>query len=181
MSGLKITKGEESMFNNNAESKLIAIFIASIALLGGCGGGGSNGPVISTDLFPMAHAYAAQTAAGRNSNFIATQGGMTFCSGRGNITDAPATTSTTFNITPASSVPAVLAAETLTVNWTNCMPPSTTVPVTLYYTPNTFVPLGMTGTNSPGGNYGAYLMAATNPATVTVGASGVIGTENLYK
>ena len=167
------------MFNRTISFVSISV---AIALLSGCGGGGgSNGPVISTDLFPMAQAYAVQAVAGRNSNFIATQGGMTFCSGSGNITDAPATTSTPFNITPtSSSVPAVSAAETLTVNWTNCIPPSTTVPVTLYYTPTTFVPLGMTGTNSPGGNYGAYLTAATIPATVTVGASGVIGTENLY-
>lgn len=173
------------MFNNNAGSELIAIFIASIALLSGCGGGGggSSGTVTSTDVFPIAQSAAANTAAGRSSNFTATQrlysltNGIASCSGSGNITDAPATTSTTFNITPASSVPALSAAETITLNWTNCTPASNADTKTVYYNPSNYLPLGF---NSPGVNYGAYLTAATIPATVTVGASGVRGTENLY-
>lgn len=164
--------------------KLSAIFIlASIVLLSGCGGGGGSsgpsGPVTSTDSFPLAQAVATNTAAGENRNFsaTATATGTASCSGSGNITSAPATTSTTFNITPTNTVSALSAVSTITLNWTNCTPASSVTTETDYYNPSNYLPLGF---NSAGVNYGAYLTAPTIPTTVTVGATGILGTVNLY-
>jgi hypothetical protein len=163
--------------------KLSAIFIlASIVLLSGCGGGGGSsgpsGPVTSTDSFPLAQAVAAKTAAGENRNFSATATGTASCSGSGNITEAPGTTATSFfYITPTDTVSALSAVRTITLNWTNCTPASSVATETIYYNPSNYLPLGF---NSTGVNYGAYLTAPTIPATVTVGATGIIGTENLY-
>lgn len=158
--------------------KLAILITASIYLLNGCGGGGgSPGPIASTYSFPFAQAYAAQAAAGRNSSFTATQTGTSYCYGSGSLTDAPATTSTTFDITPASAVSAVSAVETLSWTWVNCLPATSTTTSTKYYTPGTFVPLGF---DSPGVNYGVYLTPPTIPASVRVGDTGIIGTENLY-
>jgi len=122
-------------------------------------------------------AFAASWATGESRNFTATQTGSVSCSGTGNITVAPASTSTTFDITPTHTVAAVSAVETLTLNWTNCLPASNSTTATGYYTPGTYVPLGF---NSVGANYGAYLTAPTIPTTVTVGGTGIMGTENLY-
>lgn len=160
------------------DNKLAILVTASIYLLNGCGGGGrSTGPIASTDSFPFAQAFAARAAAGRHSYFTVTQAGTSYCYGSGSVADAPATTSTTFYITPASAVSAVSAVETLSWNWMNCTPLTNTVTLTIHYTPGTFVPLGF---NNPVVNYGAYLTPPTIPASVHVGDTGVTGTENLY-
>jgi hypothetical protein len=158
--------------------KLAILITASIYLLNGCGGGGgSPGPIASTYSFPFAQSFAAQAAAGRTSYFNATQIGISTCYGSGSVADAPATTSTTFYITPASAVSAVSAVETLSWSWMNCTPLTNTTTSTKYYTPGTFVPLGF---DNPGVNYGAYLTPPTIPASVHVGDTGITGTENLY-
>ena len=159
-------------------NKVATLITASIYLLNGCGGGGgSTGPIASTYSFPFAQAFATQAATGRSSYFTATQTGTAFCYGSGSVTDAPATTSTSFDITPASAVSAVSAVETLSWNWMNCTPLTNTATSTIYYTPGTFAPLGF---NAPGVNYGAYLTPPTIPVSVHVGDTGITGTENLY-
>ncbi|OIQ96950.1 hypothetical protein GALL_210170 [mine drainage metagenome] len=165
-------------------NKYLNALVASTfaAILTACGGGGTTavtptGPVTSTLSFPVAQAMATDASAGSSSNFTIAQTGSVSCSGSGNITRAPATTSTTFNITPTNTVSALSAVETITLNWTNCTPSTSVTTATLYYTPTTYVPLGL---NSVGVNYGAYLTAPSYPATVMVGGTGIIGTENLY-
>lgn len=157
--------------------------VLSLAImLTGCGGGGSTaagptGPVASTLSFPVAQAMATDATAGSSYNFTAAQTGTVTCAGSGSITRAQATTSTTFNITPTTAVPAMSAVETFTLNWTNCTPASAATTATQYYTPTTYVPLGF---NSVNVNYGAYLTAPSYPATVMVGGTGIIGSEDLF-
>ncbi len=59
---------------------------------------------------------------------------------------------------------------------TNCTPASTAQTFTSYVDSN-YVPLGF---NSAGINYGVYLTPPSIPTSVVVGATGIIGTENLY-
>jgi hypothetical protein len=80
-------------------------------------------------------------------------------------------------MTPSNSVPALSSVQTITTNWTNCTPASSATTATGYYNASNYLPLGM---NSPGVNYGVYQTAPTIPATISVGGTGIIGTENLY-
>ncbi len=165
--------------SNLLRSILVSCVVITLTGCGGGGGGasGPSGPVTSTLSFPVAQAMATVVAAGSSNNFSMTQTGSVSCSGSGNITRAPATTPTTFNITPTNTVPALSAVETITLNLTNCTPASSASTATLYFTPTTYVPLGL---NNVGVNYEAYLTPANIPATIMVGATGIIGTINLY-
>jgi hypothetical protein len=158
--------------------------VTSLLLVGltGCGGGGSStpaasGPVPSTSTFPFQQAFTGLVATGWNKTFSITQTGTVACSGTGSRTVAPATTSTTFSITPTNTVPALSAVQTITWNWTNCSPASNASTFTGYYNSSNYLPLGV---NSPGVNYGVNLTPPSYPATVTVGGTGITGTQNLY-
>jgi hypothetical protein len=94
------------------------------------------------------------------------------CSGTGTKASSAAATSTTFE-----SLPALSATSTLTMSLTGAgCTPSIAQSSTSYFDTN-YVPRGF---DSVGVNYGVYLIAPIIPATVTVGGTGLIGTETLY-
>lgn len=151
-------------------------FVFTLLLLAGlssCGGGGESapaaalGPVVSTLSFPVQSGYKTLIANGLSKNFTVSGS----CSGTGNRAVAPATTPTNFEGKAAFS-----AVGTLTMSLTDCTPASTAQSFTSYYDSN-YVPLGF---YSVGINYGVYLTPPTIPTSVIVGATGIIGTENLY-
>lgn len=153
--------------------KKIAIGAAAVILasaLSGCGGGGSGGsvqaPTVVTS-FPLQAGYKALAASGLQKDF--TVSGT--CGGSGRKTVSPASTAATFE-----GKSALASTVTLTMNLTNCTPASTAQSFTTYADSN-YVPLGF---NSVGVNYGVYLTPPTIPTSVSVGATAIIGTENLY-
>lgn len=147
---------------------LYAIVFALTACGGGGGGGNAppTGPVTSTLSFPIQTGYKAILATGLSKNFTVSGS----CSGSGTKTSSPATTASTFE-----GVNGFSASATLTMSLTNCTPSSTAATSTAYYDSN-YNPIGM---NSVGINYGVYA-SFVMPASVTVGNTGTIGTENLF-
>lgn len=157
--------------------KLISKMMLPIALvvgLAGCGGGGgggggapaATGPVTSTLSFPIATGVRALTANGLSKNFTVTGS----CTGTGTKTVAPATTGAIFEgVTGFSSVSTITA--TLAAGCNSISQSSTS------YVDTNYTPLGF---NSIGVNYGVYLTPPAYPTSVSVGATGIIGTENLY-
>lgn len=165
--------------------KLTSLLLLTGVILFGCGGGSGGGavppvgpaapvgPVASTLSFPLLQGYKALVAAGATKTFIVSGS----CTGSGNKTSAPATTPAAFEANPA----ALSAAMTLTATLANApgiagCHPTLAVTSTGYFD-STYTPLGF---NSPGVNYGVYLIAPNIPATAVVGGTGVIGTETLY-
>lgn len=154
-----------------------ALVLFTSALLTGCGGGGggaaASGPVISTLPFPLQSAYKTLVANGSTKTFVVSGA----CTGTASKTTAAAITPAVFEANPA----ALSAATTFTATLTNSpgfvgCPPALAQTSTDYYDIN-YVPLGF---NSPGVNYGVFLVSPTIPATVVVGGTGVIGTITLY-
>ena len=144
-----------------------------LVALSGCGGGGggSSGPVTSTQSFPLQSANKSTEANGWSKSF--TVSGT--CSGTGNYAKAPANTPATFE-----GIAGFSAAVTITMSFTNCTPASIAQSETAYYDSN-YVPLGYnTGTSSADANYGVFLTPPSIPVSVTVGGTGIIGTETLY-
>lgn len=132
----------------------------------------------SPSIFPLSQAMKSFVTRGFSSNFfVQQQTGNIVCSGYGNRTVAPAATLTTFNVTPTEIIPVFSAADTITINLTNCTPAYSATIDTLYYDTNNYVLLGF---NSPGFDYGAYLEEPFRPVTVSIGDTGIIGTEYLY-
>jgi len=157
----------------NTKIKTISV-AASIALLYGCSGGGGGavapaGPVISTLSFPLQSADKTTVANGWAKTF--TISGT--CSGTGSITRAPATTAATFE-----GVAGFSAEERINFTYTNCTPATTALTATSYYDSN-YVLLGFNSTG-PNYGYGLFLTPPTMPTSVTVGETGVVGTETLY-
>ena len=151
------------------------IGLCLVALLSACGSGGGgggpaapSGPVASAQSFPLQSAYKALIASG--STRTATISGT--CSGTATFTTTPATGGATFENTPGR----LSATSTQTTNLTNCTPASNTQNLTEYYDTN-YVPLGF---NISGGDYGVFLTPPLFPASVTVGNTGTIGTDNIY-
>lgn len=151
---------------------IIGVFL--VALLTACGGGGgggavvASGPVTSTLSFPLQSAYSAYVAAATSKSF--TISGT--CTGSASITKAAAAGEATFEGVSGR----LSSVATTIINFTNCTPSSSVSTTTGYYDTN-YVPLG---SSTVGGNYGVYLTPPTVPSTVTVGATGVIGTQTLY-
>lgn len=150
------------------------VFLGTVAasLLSGCGGGGGGGavsaaPAASITSFPLQTGYKALIANGFSKSFTVSGG----CTGSGTKTLAPATTAATFEGHVALS-----STVTGTLSLTNCTPASAAQTSTTYVDTN-YVPLGF---NSVGVNYGVYLTPPTIPATVSVGGTAAMGTENLY-
>lgn len=143
-------------------------------VLAACGGGGSSGPsgpVASTLSFPLRSGYNTTVANGLSKSF--TISGT--CSGTGNRAQAPATTAATFE-----GVAGFSATSSLTMSFTNCTPASIAQSLTSYWDSN-YVPRGFnTGASSAAPNYGVYLTPPSIPTSVTVGGTGIIGTETLY-
>jgi hypothetical protein len=137
---------------------------------GGGGGGGSTSPIgntPSTLSFPAQTAYGSRVAAGSDDNFSI--GGT--CTGTAKITNGAATTST------FEGVSGLAAAQTATVNFSNCFPAQSTASGTNYYD-STSTPLGST---VAGLEYSKFVSAPTPlPASVMVGANGTIATLTTY-
>jgi len=149
--------------------QLCLCILGIAALVSGCGGGDSSasGPISSSLSFQLQSGYKNLIRNGYSKSF--TVSGT--CNGSGTKLSAPANTSSTFeNVTGFS------ATETLTMTLTNCTPASSTQAYTDYYDTN-YVPLGFV---TAGVNYGVWSSPPSIPATVTVGATGVIGTQNYY-
>lgn len=147
-----------------------AIAIPVLFLLAGCNSDDSDTavspPTPSTLSFPLESAYKTLIADGWAKG-ITVSGD---CSGSGNRTTAPATTPATFE-----GVAALSAVTTITISLTNCTPTSIAETAT-NYTDSNYVPLGIVHP----GNYGVFLTPPTIPTSVTVGATGTIGTMSLY-
>lgn len=146
-------------------------------LLTACGGGGSSttaGPVTSTLSFPLQSGYKTLIANGLSKNFTATITGPALpvtCTGSGNKSSSPATTAATFE-----GVAGFSATATFTMTLTNCTPASTAQTSTAYFDSN-YVQLGV---DSVGVNYAVFLNPPNIPTSVTVGGTGIIGTQTLY-
>lgn len=149
----------------------IALLLSASALLTACGGGAApttpTGPVVSTLSFPLQSADKTTIANGFTKTMLISG----TCSGTGSNTASPATTSAVFE-----GVAGFSSIRTITMSFTNCTPVSIAQTATAYYD-NNYLPHGM---NSVGVNYGVFLTPPTIPASVTVGGTGVIGTETLY-
>lgn len=152
------------------QSALLGLASGFVLILAGCGGGGggSSGPVTSTLSFPLLSGFQTLVATGYSKSF--TISGT--CGGSGSLAKSPANTSTTFE-----SQSALSATATLTASLTGCTPNSLASTATEYYDSSNYYPLGF---NSPGVNYGVYLTPPTIPSSVTVGSTGILGTETLY-
>lgn len=160
----------------------VFVGVVGSAVLAACGGGGGGGtpaptgPVVSTLSFPLQSAVNSETASGSILTLHATGTSATqvtdgLCTGTVTQTDGPATTATTFEGSPALS-----RVSVVTITFTNCTPASTTGTETDYFNSN-YVARGL---NIQGGKYGVYLTAPVIPSSVTVGATGIIGTLTYY-
>jgi len=146
----------------------------TLAILSGCGGGGSSttpaatGPVASTLSFPLLSGFQTDSANG----FAKTVTITGTCNGSGNVSSSPANVAVTFEGQAALS-----GTRTITASFTNCTPSSLAQTSTSYYNSSNYYPLGF---NSVGVNYGVYLTPPVIPSNVTVGGTAIIGTETLY-
>lgn len=152
----------------------------AVALLSACGGGGgssgssSTAPSVATFNYQAAVTKMYQT--GQNVSFNASLSGSTSCSGSGSYVQSPATTATTFNITPTQSVNALSGTETITINWTNCTPASLVISATDFINTSATTSIGFLRT----GDYEVNTVLPVYPTTVHVGDSGSLGTTELY-
>ena len=159
---------------NTFQFSVISLLFAALSGCGGGGGGGTStpsGPITSTLSFPLQSAYKTLVANGLSKGF--TISGT--CSGTGNRAQAPATTAATFE-----GVAGFSATSSITFSFTNCTPASIAQSSTAYWDSN-YVPHGFnTGASTASANYGVYLTPPFVPMSVTVGGTGIIGTETLY-
>lgn len=153
-------------------SKKFMSVVCLSALISACGGGGGGGTPAasvaapSTLTFPIQTGIRALTANGLSKNFTVSGS----CTGSGTRTSSAATTPATFE-----SIVGFSSTTTLTIN---AVAPCTSIAQTsTSYVDSNYV---ATGFNSIGVNYGVYLIAPSYPSSVTVGSTGVIGTETLY-
>ncbi len=163
---------------------LLTLLVVATLIIAGCGGGDGGGdsseqavPVTTTATFPVSQAMKTLVVSGFSSDFTAQQTGADLCNGSGNRTASPATTPTTFNVTPTETIDSYSSVQTITLNWTNCTPAYSATTLTAYYDASNYLPLGF---NSPGVNYGVYLEEPAYPLTVSIGDTGIIGTVDLY-
>ncbi len=148
--------------------KVLAAFLFAVSIAG-CGGGSGGGTVqaASAPSFPLQAGYKSLVANGLAKTFSISG----TCAGSGSKTAAPATTATTFN-----GVAALSSAITISMSLTNCTPASVAQTSTSYVDSN-YVPLG---DNSAGAGYGVFLAPLSIPASVSVGDTATVGTENWY-
>ena len=163
--------------------KLTAVSTLLALILIGCGGGGggSSGSTtpatsVAAPVFNYKTASVALHNSGQSVSFTATQTGNASCNGSGVITVSPATTPTTFYVTPSQAANAFMATSTVTLNWSNCTPATTTISEIDYFDSSSLLPLGFNSSSS----FGVFLNPPAYPTTVTVGETGTIGTMNLY-
>lgn len=149
----------------------LAVLLSVAAMIAGCGGGGGNtssGPVASTLAFPLQSAIRTFFANGTGVSQAFSVSGSCTESGTQSITAA--TTSTTFEGSPAFS-----ATQTTTYTASNCR----SVPVTYtgtFYVDTNYDELGASST----GLYRVFQPTPTLPASVHVGDTGSYGTAYQY-
>jgi len=160
--------------------KSAASLLVSTLILIGCGGGGGGGSSASTSITPAVFNYKSASVAlhntGQSVNFAATQTGTASCNGSGAITVSPATTATTFYVTPSQGISAFMATSTINLNWSNCTPATTTISEIDYFDASSLLPRGFSTNNG----FGVFLNPPAYPSTVAAGETGTIGTMNLY-
>jgi hypothetical protein len=139
-----------------------------VALLAGCGGGGSSsGPATSTLSFPLQTGFRALIVAGSSNNF--TISGT--CGGTATLTRGAATASTFEGLAGFSYV------STLTANLTNCTPATLAATATNYFDTN-YAPLG---SSTPAGEYTKFVTVPPPiPASVKVGDTANYATQTNY-
>ena len=151
--------------------RLLKFFLLTLTLtISACGGGGSStasGPVASTNTFNVRSGYTRLSASGF-SKTLAISG---TCTGTLTITDAPATTSATFESQSALSGSSVMSA---TLN--GCTPASSISTETRYFDSN-YAPLGY---SVVGGDYGVWASPAVLPTSAKVGDVAIVGTINKF-
>lgn len=158
--------GREKLFNVIKSSLTL---IASAALIAGCGGGGgdSGSSATTTTNYPLQAGYKARISAGANDNFSITG----TCAGTATITTSSSSASTFETIAGFS------AAQTITINLTNCVPATNAVSGTSYFDTN-YTPLG---SSVPGTEYVKFAtLPPAIPASVKVGDTAVYATFNTY-
>ncbi len=160
--------------NTLKKSITYAIGLPILLTLASCGGGGGGAaatvviPVSSTLSFPLKAADDLLTVNGYSKTFNVSGS----CTGTGTDTTTPATTVATFETVSGFS-----STGTFSMNLPGCPTLSGATPSTTYYYDGSYVPQG---SNTLGVAYGVFTVRPIVPTTVLVGASGVIGTENLY-
>lgn len=145
---------------------LLLTLTLTISACGGGGGSTASAPVASTNTFNIRSGYTKLSINGFTKTL--TISGM--CTGTLTITDAPATTSTTFENQIAFSGSSVIST---TLN--GCTLASSIRTETRYFDSN-YVPLGY----SVVGNYGVWASPAVLPTTAKVGDVAIVGTINEF-
>lgn len=142
---------------------------AGLSLLAGCGGGGGDGggAATATTSFPLKAGFSARVAGGSTDNF--TVSGT--CAGTATFTNGAATVSS------FEGVAGFAAAQTVTVNLTNCTPATNAVSGVGYYD-GSYSPLG---SSILGVEYAKFLAAPPPlPTSVKVGDAAVYTTLTTY-
>jgi hypothetical protein len=158
------------------------LVMSAVALLTACGGGGSSSssssgnigsndsssaPVASSLTFDVGSALRALTISGQRSNFsIKASNG---CLGSGSITSGPTTTNATFEGKPALSSNSIFI-----VNYTNCVPATSSNTTTSYVDTN-YLPLGTVGDK-----YIVYTGKFNLPSAIKVGDVGIFADAQRY-
>jgi len=129
--------------------------------------------VTSSPTFDLQGAYQALVQNGMSFNYFTVSGS---CNATAEITTTPATT-TPVAFASVSAVSAVTTLAMTSISGAGCttFPPTQTS--TSYYGSSSYAPAGMSSANSYG-EYNPPLPAIPTP--VTVGSTGILGTENLY-
>lgn len=155
---------------------VLLIWSLAALLAAGCGGGGGssgtnaggNGAVASTSAFPLQNGYRARVTAGASDNF--TISGT--CAGNAQIVNGMAA--------PAmfEGVAGFSATQSATVNFTNCLPLTSTASGVNYFDAN-YTPIGASVT---GVEYAAFTVLPTAlPTAAKVGDGAVIVTFTTYR
>lgn len=157
---------------NKHHSTAAAIFLASVLLISGCGGGGSGGdggtpatPAVTS--FALQAGYKARISAGATDNFSISG----TCTGSATISSSPAGVSTFEGIAGYSTT------QTATITFSNCTPASQAITGTSYFDTN-YTPLGG---STPGVEYTKFLTPPPAlPVAVKVGDTAVFATLTTY-
>lgn len=137
------------------------------ALLGGCGGGGDSGPVVSTADFPVANAVSAYVQASHQYNLAGSLDGLAFTASYSYTPDVAGS----FEGRPAST-----AIETIAMRAAGGQPEQTSIRV--YFQASPYRSYGSIDLGD--GSYAVFNQVADLPATARVGQSGVLGSETDY-
>lgn len=150
------------------------LFLTSLLVACGGGGGSSSpvtvGPVISTLSFSFQSANSTLIANGYTKTYAISGD----CTGTATDTATPAAAATG-GATFGSTIGQRSVQQTLTINYTNCTPPSSVSTATSYFDSN-YTPQGSVASAISR----VYQTPPVIPASVAIGSSGRIGTLTNY-